>query len=150
MRITGIRAAYVTGPDKVRGTVDHVKVIAEPASGNAVALPFKDAMCCVIHVDDMAEVFATVLMADKTAHRVYNSGGTAISLGEIAAIVRSYLPDARITFEHETGARQSNATYLLDNSRLVSEFAIQYRPLHERVLQIINDIRRCNALPPLR
>ena len=54
MCITGIRAAYVTGPDKVRGSVDHVKIIAEPARGHAVTLPFKDAMSCVLHVDDMA------------------------------------------------------------------------------------------------
>jgi hypothetical protein len=40
MCITGIRAAYVTGPDKVRGTVDHVRCITEPARGNAVTLPF--------------------------------------------------------------------------------------------------------------
>jgi nucleoside-diphosphate-sugar epimerase len=149
MIITGIRAAYVTGPDKMRGTVDHVKVITAPASGNAVTLPFKDAMCCVIHVDDMAEVFARVAMADEPVHRVYNSGGTAISLGEIAAIVRSYLPDAGITFESETGARAGNPTYLLDNARLVSEFAIRYPPLRERVLQMINDVRRGNGLAPV-
>jgi nucleoside-diphosphate-sugar epimerase len=149
MCITGIRAAYVTGPDKARGSVDHVQCITEPARGNAVTLPFKDAMCCAIHVDDMAEVFARVLLADKPAHRVYNSGGTPISLGEIADIVRSYLPDARIGFDRETGARATNATYLIDNSRLVAEFAIRYPPFRERVRQIINDVRRANGLPPV-
>jgi nucleoside-diphosphate-sugar epimerase len=146
MCITGIRAAYVTGPDKVRGSVDHVKVITEPALGHAVTLPFKDAMSCVLHVDDMAEVFARVVLADKPAHPVYNSGGTAMSLGEIAAIVRSYLPDARISFDNETGAKAGNSTYLLDNSRLLSEFAIRYPPFRERVLQIINDVRRDHGL----
>ena len=150
MRITGIRMAYVTGPDKVRGTVDHVRVITEPALGNAVTLPFKDAMCCAIHVDDMAEVLGRVLLTDQPAHRVYNSGGTAISLGEIAAIVRSYLPDASIAFDNETGAKADNSTYLLDNSRLVAEFAVQYPPFRERVLQIINDVRRDNGLSPIQ
>jgi UDP-glucose 4-epimerase len=150
MCITGIRAAYVTGPDKVRGSVDHVKVITEPARGHAVTLPFKDAMSCVLHVDDMAEVFARVVLADKPAHPVYNSGGTAMSLGEIAAIVRSYLPDARINFDNETGAKAGNSTYLLDNSRLLSEFAIRYPPFRERVLQIINDVRRDNGLSSVR
>jgi nucleoside-diphosphate-sugar epimerase len=149
MCITGIRAAYVTGPDKVRGTVDHVRCITEPARGNAVTLPFKDAMCCAIHVDDMAEVFARVLMADKPAHRIYNSGGMPVSIGEIANIVRSYLPDADISFQHERGARAANATYLLDNSRLRSEFGIQYPPFRERVLQMINDTRRDVGLPPV-
>jgi nucleoside-diphosphate-sugar epimerase len=147
MCITGIRAAYVTGPDKARGTVDHVKCITEPARGNAVTLPFKDAMVCAIHVDDMAEVFARVMMTDKPAHRVYNSGGTPISLGEIADIVRSYLPDAKISFQNEHGAKACNPTYRLDNSRLLSEFAIPYPPFRQRVLQIINDTRGKIGLP---
>jgi len=124
MCITGIRAAYVTGPDKVRGTVDHVKCITEPARGRRVTLPFEDAMVCAIHVDDMAEVFARVTMTDKPVHRVYNSGGTPISLGEIADIVRSYLPDAEISFQNQHGAKASNATYRLDNARLRTEVAI--------------------------
>jgi len=147
MCITGIRCAYVTGPDKVRGSVDHVQCITEPARGMAITLPFKDTMVCAIHIDDMAEVFARVLMTDRPAHHVYNSGGTSISLGEIADIVRSYLPDAKISFQHKRGAKEQNSTYLLDNSRLLSEFAIQYRPFRERVLQIINDIRRDVRLP---
>jgi nucleoside-diphosphate-sugar epimerase len=149
MCVTGIRAAYVTGQDKVRGSVDHVRCITEPALGKAVSLQFKDAMSCVIHVDDMAEVFAQVLMADRPVHRVYNSGGTTVSLGEIAEIVRSYLPDAMISFKSDRGAREMNSAYLLDNSRLVSEFGIQYRPFRERVLQIINATRHGAGLPPV-
>jgi nucleoside-diphosphate-sugar epimerase len=149
MCITGIRCAYVTGPDKMRGSVDHVQCITEPARGNAITLPFKDAMVCAIHVDDMAEVFARVLMADKPAHRIYNTGGTSVSLGEIADIVRSYLPDARIHFQKESGAKAANSTYLLDNSRLLSEFGLQYQPFRQSVLQIINDTRRDVGLPPV-
>ena len=149
MRITGIRAAYVTGPDKVRGTVDHVRCITEPARGKAVTLPFKDAMVCAIHVDDMADVFARVTMSDKPARRVYNSGGTPISLGEIADMVRSYLPDAKIGFAKEYGAKDLNATYRLDNSRLCAEFAIQYPPFRQRVLEIINATRQDIGLPAL-
>jgi nucleoside-diphosphate-sugar epimerase len=149
MLITGIRPANVTGPDKVRGSVDHVNIITEPARGNAITFPFKDAMRCPIHVDDIAEVFARVLLADKPAHRIYNSGGIAISLGEIADIVRSYLPDAKIGFEKESGGREASGNHLIDNARLVSEFGVQYRPYRERVLQIINDIRRDKRLPPV-
>ena len=36
MSITGIRPANVTGPDKVRGSVDHVQCITQPARGRAV------------------------------------------------------------------------------------------------------------------
>src|SRR5262249_54972214 len=149
MRITGIRCAYVTGPDKMRGSVDHVRLITEPARGNPITLPFRDAMVCAIHVDDMAEVFARVLMAEKPAHRLYNSGGTSISLGDIADIVRSYLPDARIDFQKDSGARATNSTYLLDNNRLLSEFGLRYRPFRQSVLDIINDTRRDVGLPAI-
>ncbi len=147
--ITGIRCAYVTGPDKVRGSVDHVQCITEPARGNAITLPCKDAMVCAIDVEDMADVFARVLLADKPAHRTYNSGGTSVSLGEIADIVRSYLPEAKINFRAEHGAKATNSTYLLDNSRLLSEFGLNYRPFRETVLQIINASRRGIGLPAI-
>ena len=148
MLITGIRPANVTGPDKVRGSVDHVNVITQPARGNPITFPFKDAMRCPIHVDDIAEVFARVLLTDKPAHRIYNSGGVSVSLGEIADIVRSYLPDAKISFDTESGGKDASGNYMIDNARLMAEFGVQYRPYRERVLQIINDIRRDNGKPP--
>src|SRR6201994_149386 len=105
MTITAIRPANVTGPDKVRGSVDHVNIITQPAQGKTISFPHKDAMRCPIHVDDIAEVFTRVLLTDKPKHSVYNSGGVAISLGEIADIVREFLPDAKISFEKETGGK---------------------------------------------
>ena len=149
MVITGIRPANVTGPDKVRGSVDHVNIITEPARGNAITFPFKDAMRCPIHVDEIAEIFARVLMAEKPAHRIYNSGGIAVSLGEIDEIVRAYIPDAKISFGKESGGKDASGNYMIDNARLVSEFGVQYRPYRERVKQIINDVRRDKGLPPI-
>lgn len=149
MTITGIRPANVTGPDKVRGSVDHVNCITQPARGKPVSFPHKDAMRCPIHVDDIAEVFARVLMADKPRHAVYNTGGTAISLGDLADIVRGYLPDAQINFEQETGGRDISGNYLIDNRRLVEEFGLQYRPYPQRVLQIINEVRAQESLPAI-
>ena len=149
MTITGIRPANVTGPDKVRGSVDHVNIVTRPARGEAVTFPFADAMRCPIHVDDIAEVFVRVVLADKPKHQIYNSGGHAISMGDISAIVRSYLPDAKITFEKETGGKESSGNYLIDNTKLVSEFGLQYRPYRERVLQIINAVRAEQGLPAI-
>lgn len=149
MMITGIRPANVTGPDKVRGSVDHVNVITEPARGNAITLPFKDAMRCPIHVDEIAEIFARVLLSEKPAHRIYATGGISISMGEIAGIVRGFLPDARINFQKDTGGRAASRTYMIENARLMQEFGVQYRPYQERVLQIINDIRKDNGKPSI-
>jgi nucleoside-diphosphate-sugar epimerase len=149
MEITTIRPANVTGPDKIVGSVDHVFCITDPARGKPVKFPYKDAMRCPVHVDEIAEIFARVIMTDKPKHAVYNTGGIAISMGEIADIVREFVPDAKITFDKETGGKAISGNHLIDNTRLVTEFGIQYRPYRERVLQIINDVRREQNLPPL-
>ena len=146
MQITGVRPANVTGPDKLRGSVDHVNCITQPARGKPVSFPFKDAMRIPVHVDDIAEVFARVTLADKPAHRIYNSGGHTISLGDLADMVRGFLPDAKISFEKETGGKEISGNYLIDNSRLIQEFGLQYRPFRERVLQIINEVRAQEGL----
>ncbi len=147
MVITGVRPANVTGPDKVRGSVDHVNIITEPARGKPVNFPYGDAMRCPIHVEDVAEVFARVLMADAPKHAVYNTGGTSISLSDLGELVREFLPDAQISFQHSTGGKETSGNHVIDNSRLVQEFGVQYRPYRERVLQIINEVRRQEGLP---
>jgi nucleoside-diphosphate-sugar epimerase len=146
MSITGVRAANVTGPDKVRGSTDHVQLITEAARGKPVHLPKKGFMRLLIHVEDIAEVFARVLLAAAPRYDLYSSGGVPVSLGELADIVRELLPDAQITFAEE-GGREESGNYLVDNSRLGKEFGIEYPGLHTRVLEIINDVRRQEGLP---
>jgi len=146
MSITGVRPANVTGPDKVRGSTDHVLIMTEAARGKPVHLPQKGLMRLLVHVEDMAEVFARILLADAPRHSLYNSGGIPVSLGELADIVRGFLPDAQITFAKE-GGREDSGNYLVDNRRLTEEFGIEYPGLHTRVLEVINDVRRQEGLP---
>jgi nucleoside-diphosphate-sugar epimerase len=146
MSIVGVRPANVTGPDKVRGSVDHVQIMTEAARGKPVHLPQKGLMRLLVHVEDMAEIFTRVLLAEAPRHHLYNSGGIPVSLGELADIVRGFLPDAQITFAQE-GGREDSGNYLVDNSRLAKEFGIEYPGLHTRVLEVINDVRRQEGLP---
>lgn len=114
MAVTGVRTSYVTGHDKARGSLHHVRCVTEPALGRAVTLPHADRMQCVLHAEETADVLARVLLADAPAHRLYNAGGTTLSLAELAEVVRAHIPGARIAFENETGAR--NETHRLDNT----------------------------------
>jgi len=145
MSITGVRPANVTGPDKVRGSTDHVQLMVDAARGKPVHLPKKGLMRLLVHVEDMAEIFARILLADAPRHSLYNSGGIPVSLGELADIVRGYLPGAEITFAEE-GGREESGNYLVDNTRLTKEFGIEYPGLHTRVLEVINDVRRVEGL----
>ena len=149
MTITCIRPANVTGPDKKFGSIDHVNCMCQPARGQSVTFPHADTMRCVIHVEDMAEVFARVVLTDKPKYETYNSGGAMVSLAELAGQVREFLPEADIRFEAETGGRAISGNYLIDNSRIIEEFSVQYAPLRQRVKEVINDIRASEGLSPL-
>jgi len=146
MKITGIRPANVTGPDKVRGSVDHVQCVVLPAQGEPVRFPKMGLMRAPVHVDDVAEAFVRVALSDFPHHSLYNTGGEPISLGALADIVREFIPDAQISFDAEGGIEDSG-TYLVDNSRLRNEFELEYPPFRSRVLQIINEVRADAGMP---
>ena len=128
MNITGIRPANVTGPDKVRGSTDHVRCVVLPASGEPVSFPKSGFMRLPVHVEDVAEAFVRVTLADNPHHTVYNTGGIAISMGDLADIVRGFLPDADISFDSD-GGKEESGNYLVDNGRLLGEFELEYPPL---------------------
>jgi nucleoside-diphosphate-sugar epimerase len=125
-----------------------VLIMTEAARGKPVHLPKKGLMRTLVHVDDMAEIFLRVLLADAPKHDLYNSGGIPVSLGELADAVRGFLPNAQITFAKE-GGREESGNYLVDWSRLAKEFGIEYPGLHTWVERIINDVRRQEGLPPV-
>lgn len=147
MAITGVRPANITGPDKLRGSMNHVQCQVLPARDEPARFPYADTMTLPLHVDDIAEVFLRVTLAEETHHAIYNSGGNSVSLAELAAIVREYLTDADIAFDEDAGGRDASGLFLMDNSRLVEEFEVEYAPFAERVLQTINDVRRAEGLP---
>ena len=84
-----------------------------------------------------------------TRHRDQRGNLGTIARVDIAELVRGFLPDVKISFDKATGGKDSSGNYLIDNTRLVLEFGMQYRPYRERVLQIINDIRKEEGLPEL-
>ncbi len=147
MRITGVRAAYVTGWDKVRGSVDHVKAITEPARGLPVEFPFRDAMRIPIHVADVAEMFSRLVEDEASKHPVYNSGGYGISMGDLATLVQRFLPDAQITFAQDAGGRDASPIWLMDNARWLEEYDYPLPAFEHRVLEMINEVRRDAGLP---
>lgn len=148
MAITGIRPANITGPDKLRGSMDHVRCQVLPARGQPVRFPFRDSMTLPLHVEDIAEVFVRVTLADAPRHPVYNSGGESLSLGRLAEIVQRFLPDADITFDADSGGRDASGLYLMDNARLIDEFEIAYAPFEQRVRETLTAARG-PGLPPI-
>lgn len=141
MCITGVRAAHVAGTDKLIGSVDHVECIVKPALGQVVEFEHRDRMRCIIHADDMAEVFARIALAPKPMHDLYNSGGETVSLGDLAGMVKNAIPEAKILFRNDTGGESISTAYMFDNQRLTSEFGIRFVPYAQRVAQMVEEVR---------
>jgi nucleoside-diphosphate-sugar epimerase len=110
MEITTIRPANVTGPDKIFGSVDHVFIVTKPARGEPVNMPYKDSMRAPVHVDEIAEIFARVVMKDKPEHAVYNTGGRRSASARSPASCASSCPTRRSPSTRKPAAGNSAAT----------------------------------------
>lgn len=141
MIITGLRPANITGFDKIVGSLEHVTCITAPAAGQAVEFENSLVKWCPIHIDDVTEAFSRLTVADKPKYAIYNTGGTSISMGEIADIVKEIIPKSKITFKNTLDAPTETPNYNICNNRLKNEFNIKFAPFEQRVLQMINEVR---------
>ena len=118
-----------------------------PAAGKPVDLPFSPSEAsAMIYVEDVAEIFVRAVLSDNLNSPTYISGGHLATLEEMAGYVKRFIPDAQITFDSQDG-KEDSGNYLADSSRLLGEFELEYPPLEQRILQIINDIRKDEGLP---
>ena len=150
MTITCIRPANVTGPDKKFGSIDHVNCMCQPARGQSVDLPSR--RCDALRDPRRGHgggIRARAARRQAEAHDLQFRRGTRSASASWQASVREFLPDADIRFEAETGGRAISGNFLIDNRRLIEEFGLQYKPLRQRVKEVINDIRVGEGLPPV-
>lgn len=127
----GVRIGVVFGHGRLRGQgLWAARFASDPAVGKPAVLPLVgDTRAALIHVDDVAELFARILMAPSPLHAVYNTGGDDASLDELASEVRRLIPDAQYTF----GTGRLNLPYSIDAARAESEFDWRRCPLPERI-----------------
>ena len=140
-KIACTRPPVVFGHGRKRSAVMWAEHFAsKPAIGEPVTLPFPaETRDTWIYKDDCAEQLVRLALKPTVSHFAYNSGGTCISAGELAKIVRKFIPDARIDFDASNGG-----TPLIDHqdgSRLIREIDFVPRSIEEGVRAHINQAR---------
>ena len=148
MDLRGVRICTVFGHGRVTGMTGMIGglMMSLPAVGMPVDMPFhQDEASTMIHAEDAAEIFVRAAFSDRLNHRVYISGGHLATIREMGDIVRSLIPDARIT----TGDQTVPHVYLVDNSRMLADIGYELAPLRVRILEHINDAREEAGLPPI-
>ena len=148
--IRGVRICTVFGHGRVTGMTGMIGglMMSRPAVGEPVAMDFDPREASpMIHTEDAAEIFVRAALADSESlrHQIYISGGELATIGEVAELVRSYIPDASIS----TGSRPVPHVYLVDNTRMMADLGYELPPLRRRVLDHINDARAEAGLPAI-
>lgn len=143
LETVGIRPCLVFGPDKARGTQSHNQLMVQPALGQPHHSEMKSsARMLLVYVEDLAEIFVRLTLAERPRFPVYHAGGHTTSFGEVAAIVRDIIPDAVITFDDEHGREVGSMPYLVDDRRVREELEFEHRPLRQAVQETITATRR--------
>lgn len=147
--IVSARPPVVFGHGRKRGSVLWAEDFASaPALGKPVTLPFPSfTRDTWIYVDDCAEQLVRLALKPELGHFAYNNGGECVTAGQLADMVRRWIPDARIDFD------ESQPTTPLidwqDGTRLIAEVGFRPRPLAEGVRAHINEARSAAGLGPV-
>lgn len=147
--LRGVRICTVFGHGRVTGMTGMIGglLMSLPAIGKSVEMPFdREEASAMIHAEDAAQIFVRVALAEKLNHPTYISGGHVAAIGDMADMVRGFIPDARIT----TGDRKAPHVYMVDNSRMLADIGYELPPLRLRVLEHINDARQEAGLAPIQ
>ena len=143
--LRGVQICTVFGYGRVRGMTGLIGglLMTNPAIGKSVEIPADPSEASpMIYVDDVAEIFVRLLFSRDLKHYCYLSGGHLATLGEMADIVKEYLPDAEIVL----GTGKVPHIYLVDNSNLVADTGYELAPLKECILAHINEARQSVGL----
>jgi hypothetical protein len=98
-------------------------------------------------VDDCAEQLVRLSLKPQLAHFAYNSSGRAIRAGDLANLIRRWVPNAEITFDESRSS--TPLVDDLDGSRLIEEIGFTPRSIEQGILAHMNEARAEASLPPL-
>ena len=147
MSIISIRIAGVYGLGAAVGARGVNLAAVNAALGKPAKLPYpaKEEQC-LAYVDDVAEITVRFLELETPKYDVYEVGGIHITYGEMADIVREFIPGAQISFTEEA---EMGYSHRVDNSRLKQELGFEHRSPREGYLELINITRQEAGLPPV-
>lgn len=134
LRCIGLRISRVFGPGQHTGSASPItRMIEAVARGDVAYVREEPDGASLIHVEDVAYAFATVMTGSGPRHDVYNTGGEFATMEMLAAMVRESVPEAQIDLG-PVADRQAHVRRV-DWTRLREEFAIIRPSLGERIAE---------------
>jgi len=154
MSFTGLRPTIGYG----HGGRSPAQYWSDIPSYAAVGKPFSmegdgKGLCSLVSADDLAEITKRLIKADNSPHPVYNVGGPPQSARDLAAVVKKYIPDAKITFGKKPMMDKEGKfglPWLVSEKRAKKDFGFSCMPIEKAVLIHINDARLEAGLKPIK
>ncbi len=154
MSFTGLRPTIGYG----HGGRSPAQYWSDIPSYAAVGKPFSmegdgKGLCSLVSADDLAEITKRLIKADSSPHPVYNVGGPPQSARDLAAVVKKYIPDAKITFGKKPMMDKEGKfglPWLVSEKRAKKDFGFSCMPIEKAVLIHINDARLEAGLKPIK
>ena len=129
------------------------EIISLPAVGKPVSFDADGtSTSSLATADDVAKLTRILIKAPSSPHPAYNVGGPPTSLQDVAAVVRKYIPDARISFGKQSPPAdrgKRGIPWKVSSARAKEDFGFTLQPLEEAVLTIANDARTEAGLKPI-
>jgi nucleoside-diphosphate-sugar epimerase len=154
MSFTGLRPTIGYG----HGGRSPAQYWSDMPSSCAVGKPFSmegdgKELASLVAADDVAEFTRLLIKAPSSPHPVYNVGGPPTSPRDMAAVIKKYIPDAKITFGKQPMMDKEGKTglpWLVSGARAKKDFGFACLPLEKAVLININDARLEAGLKPIK
>jgi UDP-glucose 4-epimerase len=153
MSFTGLRPTIGYG----HGARSPAHLWSDMPSLAAVGKPFSiegdgNGLASLVSADDLAAFTRILIKAPSSLHPVYNVGGPATSYKQMAAAIRKYIPDARISFGTQSMEQdpRDSLPWKVSMKRAKDDFGFSLMSLEEGVLLNINDARLEAGLKPIK
>jgi nucleoside-diphosphate-sugar epimerase len=151
IKFTGVRPTIGYG----HGGRSPAQMWSDMPSAVAVGKPYRletdgNMSVSLVTADDLA-IFTTMLMkAPSSPHPVYNVGTPLTKFRDVAAMVKKYVPDARIEFgDKEAPPWQRQKPLNVSSARARADFGFECMPLDQAIRIHINDARLEAGMAPL-
>jgi UDP-glucose 4-epimerase len=154
MSFTGLRPTIGYG----HGGRSPAQFWSDMPSNCAVGKPFSmegdgKGLSSLVSADDVAEFTKILIKAPSSPHPVYNVGGPPKSPRDLAAVIKKYIPDAKITFGKQPMMDKEGKfglPWLVSEKRAKEDFGFACLPIEKAVLIHINDARLEAGLKPIK
>lgn len=147
IEIVGVRPSVCHSPLKDKGVSRWSNdFVSLPARGEPMRFPYPASQrTSLLWVDDAAEVYARLADTPRLNHDMYNTGGHAVSLGELAEMVGRLVPGASFAFPAEGEVPRQPMPCRVSGARAATDLGITLAPLEETLAEHARQARALAA-----